>query len=626
MSKFIKSILFISVILFILICFSPVHAENVTDVNSTEPAQSYSNLTSKITGLEDKSTLNLTESYRFDNSTDADLINGVIISKNLTIKGSNNSFIDGANTARGFFIESYCSVIFENLIFRNCYSNCSGAGIYLSDFSSLIIKNCTFMNNAVYNSDGGAINAQEGTNLQIYNSIFDNNTSIRESDIVWSKFKAGMGSAIYLRYNSTLEIFESIFRNNIAYMSTIIVVSNINSVFKLSTLKVKDCLFENNTSRECGVIYSDELGAGEILDSIFKNNVFTYAGAALELDTCTNFLVKNCLFENNSGISGGAIKVKIVKTTYLAYVTISNCNFTKNAATKNGGAICTQYAVLTISNCNFNQNAAAKDGGAIYTEQGSTKISNCNFNKNTANNGGAISLASEGSSISSCSFTKNVANSKGGAIYSVIEVVKNSKLTYTSNKAAVSTQVFGAYYAKVKQYTYTNNRVKLKIKLTSPWSMPVSQQIKITVKGAKSYTSNWLKANSNGIVNLIVPFTMNINKYQLSIEMKKGVCFVKSWTKVKDTAKIIIAKKKVKKPTKIQLTIKNKASKKIIKNTKFTVKIKTGKKFKTYKLKTNKKGILKINTKKITRGLHKVVVILSNSNYNINNKFYVRIK
>ena len=49
-------------------------------------------------------------------------------------------------------------------------------------------------------------------------------------------------------------------------------------------------------------------------------------------------------------------------------------------------------------------------------------------------------------------------------------------------------------------------------------------------------------------------------------------------------------------------------------------------KYKTLKVKTNKKGILSLNTKKLSRANHKITIILNNMGYAINKSIKVKIK
>nr|WP_295000893.1 right-handed parallel beta-helix repeat-containing protein [uncultured Methanobrevibacter sp.] len=107
--------------------------------------------------------------------------------------------------------------------------------------------------------------------------------------------------------------------------------------------------------------------------------------------------------------------------------------------------------------------------------------------------------------------------------------------------------------------------------------------------------------------------------YSISIEPDRYDDF----TFAKKTLKVTVAKKlnlkaskvtaKAKKSKYFKITVKN--GKKPVKNIKLKVKVFTGKKSKTYTVKTNAKGLAKLNTKKIKKGSHKVEVTVSNSNY-----------
>lgn len=63
----------------------------------------------------------------------------------------------------------------------------------LINMFNLTIKNCVFENNKVYNWNGGALSTDKGGYVEICNSTFENNTSIRESSLKWNKFKRGSG-------------------------------------------------------------------------------------------------------------------------------------------------------------------------------------------------------------------------------------------------------------------------------------------------------------------------------------------------------------------------------------------------------------------------------------------------
>lgn len=101
------------------------------------------------------------------------------------------------------------------------------------------------------------------------------------------------------------------------------------------------------------------------------------------------------LANGTSGTDGGAIETDDAK------VTISNCAFTGNDATAEGGAIYSDglYSTLTVKDSVFTGNTSGAGGGAIYVDDTSNvaargvHISNSRFSGNSAGgNGGAVYL------------------------------------------------------------------------------------------------------------------------------------------------------------------------------------------------------------------------------------------
>jgi hypothetical protein len=86
----------------------------------------------------------------------------------------------------------------------------------------------------------------------------------------------------------------------------------------------------------------------------------------------------------------------------------------------------------------------------------------------------------------------------------------------------------------------------------------------------------------------------------------------------------VVAKLKASKYFKV--TVKNKINKKAVKNCKVKVKVYTGKKYKTYTIKTDKKGVAKLNTKILKKGTHNVEVSSGNYKYTIDAKSTITIK
>ena len=96
--------------------------------------------------------------------------------------------------------------------------------------------------------------------------------------------------------------------------------------------------------------------------------------------------------------------------------------------------------------------------------------------------------------------------------------------------------------------------------------------------------------------------------------------------KAKTTVKAKKMTAKYKKSKYFKITVKNKASGKIVPKLKIKVKVFTGKKYKVYVLKTDKKGVAKLNTKKLKRGNHKVEITSKSKNYDVSKKSSIKIK
>ena len=439
--KVVKNTLFVLLLLFILLTVTVIHADDTNNINfktnnstdDVEISNTYSDLQNKINNGD--SNLNLTQNYKFDSEIDANLIDGVRISRSMNIVGKSDIYIDGANTARGLYIGSNCNVVLENLVFKNGYVTGNGGGVYLSSNSNLTLINCVFENNYAYNCDGAAVNANSETNLEIRNCEFINNTCVRESDLEWSQFKCGMGSGVCIDIGSTLKVYNSIFKQNIAHMATILVISYDDKNYKLSKLFMDNCSFESNCVKDCGIIYLDEMGQGEIHNSTFKKNNITHYGGILELDACLSALVKNCQFlENNGHI--GAIHVKVFNDNYISNVSVQDCNFTKNKASVSGGGIYSNSGNVSVINCIFNQNSASEKAGAIYSKKSTMNIVNCYFNQNSASEkGGSIYSNTATMNIFNSNFNQNIAQDKGGGVCAFYSDLHVSQSNFNQNTA-----------------------------------------------------------------------------------------------------------------------------------------------------------------------------------------------
>lgn len=159
-----------------------------------------------------------------------------------------------------------------------------------------------------------------------------------------------------------------------------------------------------------GAVYMFRVNTS-LLNCTFTNNT---GGAAVSMEY-TGYpdgaatLIRNCLFADNAGVSGGAILYNGRITTFQPgphRLTIDQCRFLGNSATGKGGAMYSIYDFSTVSirNCIFSGNTAAV-GGALcieYAEIAPGVVANCTFSANTATlvddsqGGHAIALGTAG--------------------------------------------------------------------------------------------------------------------------------------------------------------------------------------------------------------------------------------
>jgi predicted outer membrane repeat protein len=93
----------------------------------------------------------------------------------------------------------------------------------------------------------------------------------------------------------------------------------------------------------------------------------------------------------------------------------------RNGHAASGGGALIIDATAYFSNCVWTANSATIDGGAVRIEGGSSTFLDCTFAGNTATNGGAISIAAGTlagtTTIEACTISDNTASELGGALH-----------------------------------------------------------------------------------------------------------------------------------------------------------------------------------------------------------------
>ena len=212
--------------------------------------------------------------------------------------------------------------------------------------------------------------------------------------------------------------------------------------------------------------------------------------------------------EANKVIDGDGAVIDMAGSTIRAFtistygVTIKNLTIKNANYNGNGGAI---YFSGTgeVTNCNFTDNKATRDGGAVYFYQCTGSVTNCNFTDNTARYGGAIYFYKNGA-VKKSYFKDNSANNYSD-IYCNSELILDDN-TFVNNETNTSDAINIAnakltlsktaftYNTKVQKPTVTlTNGAVLKegVDYTLQWSTASPKNAgtyTVTVTGIGDYT------------------------------------------------------------------------------------------------------------------------------------------
>lgn len=168
--------------------------------------------------------------------------------------------------------------------------------------------------------------------------------------------------------------------------------------------------------------------------------------------------------------------------------------------------------------------------------------------------------------------------------------------------------------AKKMSTTYDSGK-SFNVKAVDTKTKKPAGNLKIALKvyTGKKHKTITKTTDSNGIAKYALS-KLSVGKHKIVINLKDTKISSKSKT---SSVKISKAKVKISAPKitnkykqnkKFKITVKNKESKKPMKGVKLIVKVFTGKKYKKYTLKTDKKGVAGINVKSLKKGSHRVTV------------------
>ena len=237
-------------------------------------------------------------------------------------------------------------------------------------------------------------------------------------------------------------------------------------------------------------------------------------------------------------------------------------------------------AILSISAANASENRNNATGVVVNNESISDSMSI--FNESAVSNG---------------STQTELTKSNSAEPESISLSVSKLSTTYGSGK-----------YFKVKAIDSKTKKPVVNVKLI------------LKVYSGKKYKKITAATDSNGIAKYYAS-NLGIGTHKVTINVKDSKKFLSKmkYSSIKiSKAKLKISAPKItgyyKESKRYKIAVKNRESKKPMKSIKVMIKVFTGKKYKKYSLKTDKKGIVSFNMKSLPKGKHKVVInIKSNS-------------
>ncbi len=380
----------------------------------------------------------------------------------------------------------------------------------------------------------------------------------------------------------------------------------------------KDYSYNTNSNITTGVLINKNItinGNGHTIDGKSKSRIFNILYGLKENN---NVVLKNIVFKNGfAKIYGGAI-------LNFADLTVDNCTFINNHADTAGGAI-NSLGSLNLKNSKFDSNGAGGDAGAVFSlnavngldvfkslnvtfdnvgestilfsilidhslEPGKDYISNCIFTSNVANgNGGGAVYAFSHIDINSCIFNSNKAGEKGAAVFGCKDLfIKDSK--FNMNKVGM---YGGAVYFKCHEQSghYEDGKWVSSVKYYN--NLIENSLFADNVAGERGGAIYGFRTSSSDKVHCAkaVKCTFSDNKAPNGKDIYGGTVSKCIYKNTKITLKTVTVKKSAKK---LVLTATLKKGSSPLKSKWVTFKFNG----KTYKAKTNSKGVAKYTIKK----------------------------
>jgi hypothetical protein len=375
-------------------------------------------------------------------------------------------------------------------------------------------------------------------------------------------------------------------------------------------------------------------------DGLVKDSNFTFSGTNEDAVNFENSSIINCKFYN--------VPIAHELSKLVVCQNLINSSF-ENCICKNGDGVCVlKQNGGVVENCTFKNssvvaNFTVKQIGSYYGNVSLfIKVVDAYCGNVVANQSSIITFFDLNTHNDMFNRTLDKTDENGELIYN---------LPFDVMECGARIETFGAYtwsagsISKIKiskaptvltpsKYSVPFNSSKtFNIKLINKMTnKPVSNvKLKIKVYTGTKYKTYSRTTDKNGMIKFKAStFAAGTHKVIITgTDKNYKIDNTQATIKITKASTSVSAPKvtnKYRKSKYFKVTVKSKVTKKPVKALKLKLKVYTGKKYKTHVIKTNAKGIAKLNTKSLKIGNHKVVISSGSKNYKVSKKSTIVIK
>eukprot|EP00210_Caulerpa_lentillifera_P000407 g397.t1 len=346
--------------------------------------------------------------------------NSVVQTREVSGSSMNSStssfdFSSGSSGGSLCFSSTNCTIVNSSFVGN---SASSGGGAVDVSQSLLRISTSSFIGNL--GRLGGAIRANSMSNLSISHTLFlqsqaTNGGSLYLNDgvgvtVSFSQFLNNTayddGGAIELSSNSSL-----LLSNSTVEGSSVERLGGAMHVKNNSTLLLIDVRSFGNRAQDGGFLSVNDFSNATITDCLFTNNTVTNNGGVIQIESNSTLFISSSSFSNNKASSGGTLSILNNCTVLLRDISMKG-----NIAVNNGGGINIYRSVISLLSTELEFNNATS-GGCLFAieavmELKNSTISNCFASQS----GGAMHIASTNLSIETTQLGANNAMERCGGI------------------------------------------------------------------------------------------------------------------------------------------------------------------------------------------------------------------